>query len=125
MSVESLEEWRKKLAKRMSAESQSNQNTQQEEHGLTRTDEEIEKLAMVVIARKTKEVLEAAWQGTFTTKSDIARSHADWVALACSLGYITVLVNDHAFSRHWLITEDGLAALNEIEFLLGEHDYEH
>jgi len=80
---------------------------------------------MVVIARKIKEVLEAAWQGTFTTKSDISRSHADWVALACSLGYITVLVNDHAFSRHWLITEDGLAALNEIEFLLGEHDYEH
>tara|TARA_B100001094_G_scaffold332106_1_gene402797 strand:+ start:3857 stop:4066 length:210 start_codon:yes stop_codon:yes gene_type:complete len=69
--------------------------------------------------------LNACWQGTFTTKSDFARSHADWIALAASLDFITVMVSETSFGRNWLITETGLVALGEIDILLGEHDYEH
>ena len=77
-------------------------------------------LATEVIGRRIKEVLDYAWQGPFTTKSDFARSHADWIALCSSLDFITVMTSETTWSRNWMITEKGLVALEEITHLLGE-----
>ncbi len=77
-----------------------------------------EQLEAEGIAIKLKEVLQEAWQGNFTTKSDFARHEADWVALAASLGLITVMVTMTEPSRFWMITEEGLAALDEINLIL-------
>ena len=124
MSVISLEAARKRLAKNTKSKSQSGQSSPTEEHGLIHTDQEIEELATLLIAKKTKAVLDAAWQGTFTTKSDLARTEADWVALSASLGLITVMTSDDTYSRNWMITEEGLASLTEINYVLGEPYYE-
>ena len=124
MSVISLEAARKRLAKNTKSKSQSSQSSPTEERGLIHTDEEIEELATILIARKSKAILDAAWQGTFTTKSDLARTEADWVALSASLGLITVMTSPDTFSRSWMITEDGLETLAEINELLGEPYYE-
>ena len=63
---------------------------------------------------KIKYVLTVARQG-FTTKSDLAREHADEVALAASKGWISTEVydNDDWYSNVWLITAKGLIALKE------------
>lgn len=124
MSVISLEAARKRLAKNTKSKSQSSQSSPTEKHGLIHTDEEIEELAIILIARKSKAILDAAWQGTFTTKSDLARTEADWVALCASLGLITVMTTPDTFSRSWMITEDGLETLAEVNELLGEPYYE-
>lgn len=124
MSVISLEAARKRLAKNTKSKSQSSQSSPTEERGPIHTDEEIEELATILIARKSKAILDAAWQGTFTTKSDLARTEADWVALSASLGLITVMTSPDTFSRSWMITEDGLETLAEINELLGEPYYE-
>ena len=96
-----------------------------EKHGQTRTDQELRELAIEVIGRRIKEVLDYAWQGTFTTKSDFARSHADWIALSASLDLITVMTSETTWTRNWMITEKGLIALEEITVILGEQNEPH
>ena len=42
------------------------------------------------IGPKLTDVLVKAWNEPFLTKSDFARVHADYVAIACEMGYLTV-----------------------------------
>lgn len=63
--------------------------------------------------KNLRAVLEKAWRGGFTTKSDFARRFANQVAVAASLGYITTQVRGFSFGSTWLITKDGLSILNE------------
>tara|TARA_B100000768_G_C11213432_1_gene347071 strand:- start:196 stop:438 length:243 start_codon:yes stop_codon:yes gene_type:complete len=79
---------------------------------------------MEAVAHKVKAVLDEAWQGNFTTKSEFSRREADWVGLAASLGYITVLASEESWTRYWMITEEGLAQLQEINVILLGEDYE-
>lgn len=58
-------------------------------------------------------VLERAWKGGFSTKSDFARKHANEVAVCASLGYITTKEKPKTFSNVWRITNPGLEILNE------------
>jgi len=48
-------------------------------------------------------------------KSDFARSHADYVAMAASLQLISTQIGRSKFSTAWLITTKGLSWLNERE----------
>jgi len=52
-----------------------------------------------------------AWLHPFSTKSNFAKSEADWVAVAASLGLITVRVSPARFGRTWRITPKGLSQL--------------
>ena len=63
------------------------------------------------------EVLRRAWVRPFATRSDFARAHADSVAAAASLGYLTTQVGPALFERVWLITPAGLAHLWSINNL--------
>lgn len=54
------------------------------------------------------DVLTKAWQGGFSTKSDFARSHATYVAMACSDGFLTTRMSKGTYGNRWLITPDGL-----------------
>jgi hypothetical protein len=59
------------------------------------------------------DVLKEAWTRGFTTKSDFARHHADYVACAASRGWLTTRIDPHeeAYSNVWQITAIGLMAL--------------
>lgn len=52
-------------------------------------------------------ILEARFRG-FTVKSDFAREHADYVAMAASLQLITTRLYRDVFSREWRPTVLGL-----------------
>lgn len=77
---------------------------------------------MEAVAIKIKDVLDEAWQGNFTTKSDFARTEADWIALAASFGYITVLASEETWTRYWMITEEGLGILQDLNVILEENE---
>jgi len=57
-------------------------------------------------------ILEAYRKG-FTVQSDFARTHADYVGMAASLGLITTRVFRDVYSREWRPTPKGLAFLEE------------
>jgi hypothetical protein len=46
-------------------------------------------------------------------QSNLARSEADLVAMAASMGLITTQISSHEFGRDWRITNRGLLLLNE------------
>lgn len=46
-------------------------------------------------------------------KSDFARTHADYIAMAASLQLITTQIKASKFATAWLITTKGLAWLQE------------
>lgn len=53
-----------------------------------------------------------AYLSPYTTKSDYARGHANSVALAASLGWITTVLPDSlAYTNTWRVTPKGLARL--------------
>ena len=56
-------------------------------------------------------VLEHARLRPFKTKSDIARALANEVAVCACDGLITTRVNDMAIGNIWMITAEGLEAL--------------
>jgi len=60
---------------------------------------------------KLLEVLEMAWAGGFTTKSDFSRSHADAIAMASCRKLITTRTQDGDYGRRWLITPKGCSVL--------------
>lgn len=114
MSVISLEDARKKLEKRLASESQSKQSIQSEELGLTLTEEDVDQRtieALIVMF----EVLSEAWIRPFTTKSKFARDKANMVAVAATENLITTRLNDEIWGNRWLITDDGLSFMKEIE----------
>ena len=59
-------------------------------------------------------VLSRAWASPFTTKSDFAREHADFVAMAASDGFITTRQATGLYSNVWLITAKGLRHLETL-----------
>lgn len=59
-------------------------------------------------------ILEAHIRG-FTVASDFARKHADYVAMAASMGLISTRVHLNVFSREWRPTVAGLRWLNELD----------
>lgn len=62
-------------------------------------------------------ILERIWKHPVTTKSDYAREHADLLAMAAVLGYITNAEtpgpNIQEFGRIWKVTPAGLSYLWE------------
>jgi hypothetical protein len=63
-------------------------------------------------------VLLKARAAPYTTKSDFARKAANEVALCASDGLISTRINDHTFANTWMITEEGLQALEELADVL-------
>jgi len=109
MSVESLEEWRKKRKTASTSGSQSKQNTKSDELGPTLTDEE------QAVANNVMLVLRMAHIKPFTTKSDFARLAANEIAVCASDGLISTRLNDAEVSNRWIITKIGLDVLEELE----------
>jgi hypothetical protein len=60
-----------------------------------------------------RQVLHTIWTCQVTTKSDFAREHADFVAMAASMGLISTRIMEEVYGRQWQITSRGLAALEE------------
>lgn len=59
-------------------------------------------------------VVEYVYGDPMSVQSDFARTQAQWVAAAASLGYITTECPD-GFGRRWRLTVDGMYALKEWE----------
>lgn len=59
-------------------------------------------------------IIEAHRNG-FTVKSDFARSQADYVGMAASLGLISTKVFANLYSRDWRPTVDGLRFLQALD----------
>ena len=59
------------------------------------------------------DVLREAWKNGVATKGDYARANANEIAIAASCGLITTKIRANEFGRRWLITKQGLEALNE------------
>ena len=113
MSVESLDEWRKKLAKRSTSQSQSTQTSASDQTGHPPIDEEEMAAAMRVYI-----VLERSKVNPFTTKSDFARMAANEIGVCASEGLISTKVNDGQYSNVWMITRDGLDQMEELASVL-------
>lgn len=58
-------------------------------------------------------VVREAYLHPFRIQSDYARAMAEWVALAASLGFITVIVGSYEHTREWRPTQAGLLYLKE------------
>lgn len=56
-------------------------------------------------------LLDRAWQGGFTSRSDLAREFADVVAMATERSLITTRVGPNVYSNKHLITPEGLRVL--------------
>lgn len=56
-------------------------------------------------------LLDRAWQGGFTSKSDLAREHAPVVAMATERNLITTRVGPNSYGEKHLITPQGLTVL--------------
>lgn len=56
----------------------------------------------------------------FRTKSDFARDQADYVAIAASIGLISVAHGVFTFNREWRVTSKGLRYLQNLGAL--EHE---
>ena len=111
MSVISLDDARKKLAKRLKSDSPSKLNTPWDEHGQTPTElDENTEIALLAMY----EVLIEAWAGGFTTKSKFARESANIIAVAATEGLITTRLEEEVWGNHWMITEKGMQFMKEI-----------
>lgn len=56
-------------------------------------------------------MIEQAWRGGFSTKSDFARKDAIHVGVAASLGLISTRLGPDTFGTTWHATPRGLRAL--------------
>ena len=111
MSVISLDDARKKLAKRLKSDSPSKLNTPWDEHGQTPTElDENTEIALLAMY----EVLIEAWAGGCTTKSKFARESANIIAVAATEGLITTRLEEEVWGNRWMITEKGMNFMKEI-----------
>ena len=111
MSVISLDDARKKLAKRLKSDSPSKLNTPWDEHGQTPTElDENTEIALLAMY----EVLIESWAGGFTTKSKFARESANIIAVAATEGLITTRLEEEVWGNRWMITEKGMNFMKEI-----------
>ena len=115
MSVISLDEWRKKQDVILDSKSPSKPNTITEEHGQTLIDDDegVEGLLAMHL------VISHARQKPFTTKSDFARYAANEIAVCAVEGFISTKIQEGMFSNTWMVTEDGLEFMREVEDVLG------
>ena len=111
MSVESLEEWRKKLAERSTSQSPSTPNTASELAGQELTEEDLAAAMRVYLT------LERARLAPFTTKSDFARMAANEVGICASEGLISTAVREGAYSNVWMITAEGIEQMEAMDDL--------
>ena len=107
MSVESLDEWRKKRANISKSKSQSKQSTASEKPGLTHIDmrdpeEEYAPLGAMYLT------MMRARENPFTTRSDFARKAAEIIAICAGEGFISTKLNEEQWGNLWMITADGL-----------------
>jgi len=79
----------------------------------------MEKLPKKIPTDVLGEVLNIAWTGRFTTKSDNARLHADVIPAALERGLITTRVGAATYGREYLITPKGLTVLWAIQGIEG------
>jgi len=68
---------------------------------------------LTAIDRKLCDVIIEAYRRGFTVQSDFARTHADYVAMAASLGLLSTRLYGNVFSREWRPTVKGLAFVNQ------------
>lgn len=61
------------------------------------------------------EVIIEAHQRGFSVKCDFARSNADYVAMAASMGLISTRLYGNIYSREWRPTVDGLAFVDSMD----------
>jgi hypothetical protein len=66
---------------------------------------------------RLKPVLDTVYRASFRVQSEYARSNAELVACAASLGLITTQLESDVFGRDWRITAKGLRWLNEMKEL--------
>jgi hypothetical protein len=57
------------------------------------------------------DLLDRAWRGGFSTKSNIAKAHATVVSMATERGLITTRVGPNLFGNQHYITPHGLTVL--------------
>ena len=62
---------------------------------------------------RMKQLLHRIFIKPLSVQSNLARSDADLVAMAASMGLITTQISSHEFGRDWRITNRGLLLLNE------------
>lgn len=56
-------------------------------------------------------ILDTAWQGGFTARSDLARENAEVIAMATERNLITTRVGPNHYGNKHLITPQGLTVL--------------
>lgn len=71
----------------------------------------MENIKLETIGPRLINILINAWKEPFTTKSDLARYEADYVAQACELGLITCRDEENNFTNVWKLTALGTVAL--------------
>jgi hypothetical protein len=64
---------------------------------------------------RLNEVIRKAWMAPFSTKSNYAREHANEVAVAASLGFISTKIDNNTHTNKWLVTVEGLARLHGVK----------
>ena len=115
-SVISLQEWREKQEKLSKLKSPSEQNIPWDELGLTRTEvsQQLESFMSTYIT------LDRAWRKPFKVKSTFAREGAFYVALCASENFITTNIAEDTWGDRWIITEVGMEAKRELDYVLKE-----
>lgn len=63
-------------------------------------------------------LLDSAWQGGFTTRSDSAREAPEVVAMATERNLITTRIGPNSYGNRHLITPQGLSVLWSLKGLL-------
>lgn len=63
--------------------------------------------------KRLAEVILEAYRRGFTVQSDYARTHADYIAMAASIGLVSTRLYGNVYSREWRPTVKGLAWLED------------
>lgn len=105
----SLSEVRKRQGNTSKSKSQSKPNTQSARAGEIPTDDEDRAMMAIYLT------IEKARFSPFTTKSDFARMAANEIALAASEGLISTRLDNGVFCNKWMITQEGLQFLEEMQ----------
>ena len=72
--------------------------------------------------RKMSDVVLTAYRRGFTIQSDYARTHADYIGMAASIGLISTRLYGNVFSREWRPTIRGLEWLEDNFDIILEDD---
>lgn len=69
-------------------------------------------LTLTEFDRDVRTVIDTVWADVVFVSSNYARKHAELIAAAASLGYITTQVHAGGFGRQWRVTRAGLTQLD-------------